>query len=233
MNAESFVLDTAALRRVGGRLGSNPAGVFEDAAGKRYYVKSLESPALARNEYLAAALYALAGAPTLRYVRCTDPCAVATEFVALDKKLVAQLSAAERRAAQHWLGVHAWTANWDAAGYIGDNQGVAAGRVLTLDVGGALEFRAQGDPKGKAFGVQVGEVDALRTDADNPHAVRLFGEMDAMAVREAMAVVARIPDERIRATVAEHGGRAALADKLLARKVDLARRLPAPASTEA
>ena len=90
MNAESFVLDIAALRRVGGRLGSNPAGVFEDAAGKRYYVKSLESPALARNEYLAAALYAQAGAPTLRYVRCTDPCAVATEFVALDKKLVAQ-----------------------------------------------------------------------------------------------------------------------------------------------
>ena len=223
----NFVLDTAALHRVGGRLGSNPAGVFEDAAGKRYYVKSLESAALARNEYLAAALYALAGAPTLRYVRCNDACAVATEFVALDKKLVAQLSDAERRAAQHWLGVHAWTANWDAAGYTGDNQGVAEGRVLTLDVGGALEFRAQGDPKGKAFGLQVGELDALRTDADNPHAVRLFGGMDAAAVRDAIAVVASIPDVRIRATVAEYSGSAALADKLLARKADLARRLAA------
>ena len=52
----------------------------------------------------------------------------------------------------------------------GDNQGVAAGVVITLDVGGALEFRAQGDPKGKAFGASVREIDTLRTDADNPHA---------------------------------------------------------------
>ena len=227
------VLDTAALRRVGGRLGSNPAGIFEDAAGKRYYVKSLESRALARNEYLAAALYALAGAPTLRYVPTNDPCAVATEFVTLDKKLITQLSDAERRAAQHWLGVHAWTANWDAAGYSGDNQGVAEGRVLTLDVGGALEYRAQGDPKGKAFGVQVGELDALRSDADNPHAVRLFGAMDPAAVRAAIEVVARIPDALVRQTVAEHGGSAALADKLVARKADLARRLAAPAASAA
>jgi len=233
MRPDPFILDTAVLKRVGGRLGSNPAGVFEDAAGRRYYVKSLESPALARNEYLAAALYALAGAPTLRYVPTNDPCAVATEFVALDKKLLAQLSEAERRAAQHWLGVHAWTANWDAAGYTGDNQGVAGGRVLTLDVGGALEFRAQGDPKGKAFGVQVGELDALRTDVENPHAVRLFGTMDPSAVRAAIAVVARIPDARIRATVAEHGGSAALAEKLVARKADLAQRMAALAATDA
>lgn len=232
MRLDSFVLDTAALRRVGGRLGSNPAGVYEDALGRRYYVKSLESPALARNEYLAAALYQLAGAPTLRYVRTTDPCAVATEFVTLDKKLLAQLNAHERREAQHWLGVHAWTANWDAAGYTGDNQGVADGRVLTLDVGGALDFRAQGDPKGKAFGVQVGELDALRTDADNPHAVRLFGDMDAEALRTAIEVVTRIPDEQIRLTIAEHGGIDALADKMIARKADLARRWSGLARTE-
>ena len=143
------------------------------------------------------------------------------------------LNEPERRAAQQWLGVHAWTANWDVAGYTGDNQGVAAGRVLTLDVGGALEFRAQGDPKGKAFGIQVGELDALRTDTDNPHAVRLFGDMDAVAVRAAIEVVARIPDAQICQAIAEHGGSAALADKLLARKADLTRRMTAPASTEA
>ena len=68
---------------------------------------------------------------------------------------------------------------------------------------------------------------ALPIYTDNPHAVRLFGDMDAVAVRAAIEVVARIPDERIRATVAEHGGSAALADKLLARKADLTRRLAA------
>mgnify|MGYP003345454928 FL=1 len=120
--------------------------------------------------------------------------------------------------------MHAWTANWDAAGYGGDNQGVAEGRVLTLDVGGALEFRAQGDPKGKAFGVRVGELDALRTDPDNPHAMRLFGPIGHDELRDAIEVVARIPEAALRATVAAYGGSEALADKLVARKSDLARR---------
>lgn len=217
------VIDTAALRQVGGPLGSTPAGLFEDAQGRRYYVKSLESPALARNEMLAARLYQLAGAPTLRYVATTQARQVATELVRLDKKNVAKLSLAERRQAQRWLGVHAWLANWDVAGFQGDNQGVVDGTVLTLDLGGALAFRAMGDPKGRAFGTHVGELDTLRRDPDNPFAVRLFGDMDAAGLQAAIRVVTRIPDARVRQVVAEHGGGDALADKLIARKADMAR----------
>lgn len=99
------------------------------------------------------------------------------------------------------------------------------GVVTTLDVGGALELRAHGDPKGKAFGTSVDELDRLRTDADNPHAVRLFGDMSPSAVNAAIAVVARIPDAAIRMAVAENGGNAALADKMIARKADMARRI--------
>lgn len=73
MDAEPSLLDTTALHRVGGQMGSNPAGIFEDDSGRRYYVKSLESAALARNEWLAAQLYRLAGAPTLHYVRTKAP----------------------------------------------------------------------------------------------------------------------------------------------------------------
>lgn len=218
-------LDTAAMRRVGGTLGSNPAGLYEDAQGSRYYVKTLESAALARNERLAAALYRLAGAPTLAYVPTRDPCQVATRWQPLEVRHVAHLSEAQRRQAQRWLGVHAWTANWDAAGFDGDNQGVAGGSVLTLDVGGALAYRAQGDPKGAAFGTRVDEIDSLRRDAANPHAVRLFGDMDESEVRHAIETVTRIPAARVREVVAEHGGSTALADKLLARQADLARRL--------
>jgi hypothetical protein len=145
----------------------------------------------------------------------------------LDKKLISQLDEAERRQAQHWLGVHAWTANWDAAGYGGDNQGVLGGTVLTLDVGGALEFRAQGSPKGRAFGTEVGELDRLRQDPDNPHARRLFGDIGDTALRESVTVVTRIPDGDIRACVLAHGGNVALAEKMVARKADLARRLGA------
>jgi len=223
-------VDTDAMQRIGGQLGTNPAGLFQDADGRRYYVKTLESPMHARNEMLAARLYALTGAPTLTYVRTTRTDQVATEWLELDKRCVAHLSERERRQAQRWFGVHAWTANWDAAGFDGDNQGVVDDRVLTLDLGGALSFRAHGDPKGKAFGTQVGELDVLRDDAGNPHAVRLFGDMRAEAIAAAIAVVTRLPDARIRAVIDEGGGSQKLADKLIARKADMAARLDAMAS---
>ena len=218
-------VDLAQLTRVGGQLGSNPGGIWADAAGGRTYVKELESPAQAQNEYLAAALYRLAGAPVLTYLPCAAPDQVATAFVDLEKSCLSQLGPAERAQAWRWFGVHAWLANWDAAGFQGDNQGVSAGVVTTLDVGGALEFRAQGDPKGRAFGPTVPEVDRLRADPDNPFAVALFGPMPPEALRAALCVVTGLSDPAIRKVVARHGGCAALADKLVARKADLARQL--------
>jgi hypothetical protein len=219
------LIDTRTLQRIGGQLGSNPAGVYQDANGRRYYVKTLESPAHARNEIVAARLYQLAGAPTLTYRRTCAPDQIATELVRLDKKQVCRLSESERRQAQRWLGVHAWTANWDAAGFDGANQGVVDGTVVTLDVGGALEFRALGAPKGKAFGTRVGELDALRSDRDNPHAVRLFADMGDEEMRRAIAVVTGIPDEEIWQVITAHGGSPALADKMITRKADMAGRL--------
>jgi hypothetical protein len=218
------LIDTRTLQRIGGQLGSNPAGVYQDASGRRYYVKTLESPAHARNEFVAARLYQLAGAPTLTYVRTRAPDQIATELVRLDKKQVCRLSESERRQAQRWLGVHAWTANWDAAGFDGANQGVVDGTVVTLDVGGALDFRALGAPKGKAFGTRVGEIDALRSDQDNPHAVRLFADMGEDEIRLAIAVVTRIPDEAIWQVIIAHGGSPTLADKMITRKADMAAR---------
>jgi len=219
------IIDTAVMQPIGRQMGSNPGGVFQDANGRRFYVKSLESPAHARNEIIAAKLYQLAGAPTLTYVNASEPNQIATEFLELEKKRISQFSDTERGQAQHWLGVHAWTANWDAAGFDGDNQGVAKGVVMTLDLGGAMEFRAQGDPKGQAFGASVNEIDTLRTDADNTHATRLFGDMSPAGISEAIAVVTRIPGDAIRRVVAENGGSTALAEKLIARKADMAKRL--------
>jgi hypothetical protein len=218
-------IDTAAMDKIGQQMGSNPGGVYQDKNGRRFYVKSLESPAHARNEIIAAKLYQLAGAPVLTYVSAKDQNQVATEFVELDKKHVSRLSDSERKQAQHWLGVHAWTANWDAAGFDGDNHGVVCGVVTTLDVGGALAFRGQGDPKGKAFGTSVGELDTLRSNADNPHAVRLFGDMSGADINAAIAVVTQISDAAISKAVTDHGGSTALAEKMIARKADMAKRM--------
>jgi len=225
MSTDMPLIDTTTLQRVGGQLGTNPAGLFQDECGRRYYVKTLETPAHARNEFVAAMLYRLAGAPTLTYVRTKAPCQIATEWIELDKKCVAHLSESERKQAQQWFGVHAWTANWDAAGFDGDNQGVVRGKVLTLDVGGALAFRAQGDPKGKAFGTRVDELDVLRSHDGNPHAVKLFADMSAEDIKQAIMVVVRIPDERIRQVILDNGGSHKLSEKMIARKADMARRL--------
>lgn len=224
MRAYTLLIDTNAMQRVGGQLGTNPAGIFQDDNGRRYYVKSLDSPAHARNEMIAARLYQLAGAPTLAYVNSNSPDQIATEWVELDKKCIAHLSDCERKQAQRWFGVHAWTANWDAAGFNGDNQGVVNGKVLTLDVGGALAFRAQGDPKGKAFGTRVDELDVLRTDDGNPHAVKLFADMSPDDIKQAIMVAVRIPDEKIREVIMDSGGGQALAEKMIARKADMASR---------
>lgn len=218
-------IDTATMKRVGGQLGTNPAGIFQDDCGRRYYVKTVDSPAHARNEMIAARLYQLAGAPTLTYVCTKMPDQIATEWVELDKKRISHLTERERCQARQWLGVHAWTANWDAVGFDGDNQGVANGKVLTLDVGGALDFRAQGDPKGHAFGSRVDELDSLRTSDGNPHAIRLFADMSAGEIGQAIMVVANIPDAAILRVIIENGGSAALAGKMIARKTDMVRRL--------
>jgi hypothetical protein len=225
MSANTSQIDTTMMRRVGGQLGTNPAGIFQDDSGRRYYVKTLESPAHARNEMIAARLYQLAGTPTLTYVSTDAPDQIATEWVELDKKCVAHLSESERKQAQRWFGVHAWTANWDAAGLDGDNQGVVNGKVLTLDMGGALAYRAHGDPKGKAFGTRVDELDKLQSHAGNPHAVKLFANMSPDDIKQAIMIVVRIPDEQIRQVIIDSGGSRALAEKMIARKADMARRL--------
>lgn len=225
MSANIPHIDTMTMQRVGGQLGTNLAGVFQDDNGQRYYVKTLESTAHTRNEIIAAKLYQLAGAPTLTYVSTKASDQIATEWVELDKKCAAHLSKSERKQAQQWFGVHAWTANWDVAGFYGDNQGVVSGIVLTLDVGGALDFRAHGDPKGKAFGTRVDELDALRSDDGNPHAARLFADMGSDELKQAIMVVVRIPDEQIREVIINNGGSHTLAEKMIARKADMARSL--------
>jgi hypothetical protein len=49
-----------------------------------------------------------------------------------------------------------------------DNLGTVNGVPTALDLGGALSFRAQGAPKGAAFGSTVGELDTMRNKSVSP-----------------------------------------------------------------
>jgi transcription antitermination factor NusA-like protein len=49
--------------------------------------------------------------------------------------------------------------------------------------------------------------------------------MSRAQINEAITVVIRIPDASIRSAIGENGGRAALAEKMIARKADMAKRM--------
>ncbi len=217
-------LDVSKLTKVGAQKGSNPGGVYE-GEGRKFYVKQGKSKDHVRNEMTAAALYDLAGTPTLKYRPVEGGGHIATEMAKLDKDNASKLSPEERKRAANDFAVHAWLGNWDAVGLGGDNLGTVKGVPTALDLGGAMEYRAQGAPKGKAFGTSVGELDTLRDPKVNKDAANIFGPMTPAEMRASARYVTEIDDDDIRDVVDRMGGPPALADKLIARKADIAERM--------
>ena len=67
-------------------------------------------------------------------------------------------------------------ANWDVLGMNMDNVLIRPdGTPTYVDVGGAGPYRAQGAPKGDAFGPQVGELESMQSKP--PHTERFYGGM--------------------------------------------------------
>jgi len=217
-------LDPSKLKKVGPQMGSNPGGVFEDEKGRKFYVKQGRSKDHVRNEMTAADLYELAGAPTLRYRDVAGGEHVASEMEKLDKTNASEMSDDEVRRAKRDFLAHAWTSNYDAVGTGGDNLVAAGHDVFSVDLGGALEYRARGAPKGETFGDKVTEIDTMRDPKIAPDASEIFGDITPAEFRESAAKVTSIPDDEIREVIKARGGSDALADKMIARKNDIAKR---------
>jgi ADP-ribose pyrophosphatase YjhB (NUDIX family)/predicted dinucleotide-utilizing enzyme len=223
----SAALNMQDLTKVSGKEGSNEGGTYEHQGQPglgQYYIKKPATPDHVTNELLTAKLYQLAGVHTLNYVPVEGGAHVATEKEVLYKKNVSQLNEYERDAAKSDFAVHAWLANWDAAGTGGDNVGVRNnGEVVTLDTGGGLKYRAQGEPKGNKFGNEVGEINTLRDySGPNPDAAKLYGDMTNEQMIASINRVTSIPDHQITNTISQNGGDQELITKLIARKYDLA-----------
>jgi hypothetical protein len=65
-------------------------------------------------------------------------------------------------------------ANWDVIGQDADNIFIHGGKPYRIDNGGALKYRAQGDPKGGDFGTDVPELKTMTSGATNPSATKVF-----------------------------------------------------------
>lgn len=209
--------------------GSNPGFFATDPTdGSEWLVKKPPSKAHAANELLANELYRALGVdvPELKPALVAGEDGVASRIVKdlrtgqiTDPVLLAK--------ARRDFAADAWLANWDVVGLSHDNLAVTpGGRVVRLDTGGALQFRAKGKPKGAAFGDKVGELDSLRSGT-NPQASSVFGGMTKQELVDSIKRVTKLSDDTVRNLVsrriADPQEAAALSATLIARKADLAK----------
>lgn len=221
------------LTQIGPQKGSNPGGTYKDTdTGATWYVKQPSNPDMARNEVLAAKLYELAGVdvPELHIIQLNGVESIASKIVdGLAKGTAADLAKAAGTA--EGFVVDAWLANWDVVGLGYDNLLLKGARIMRVDTGGALRYRAQGGLKGNAFGNDVTELQSLRDPSLNRQAHSVFGNLtDAQIEAGAVRVIA-ITDEQIRQIVDAYGptdaaDRAELVSRLIARRETIATKFP-------
>lgn len=234
----SGALQMAQMEQIGKQKGSNVGGFYRDRrTGVEYYIKFPDSEDVARNEHLASKLYQAAGVdvPELTLINDSGRIGLASKvkpgLVQGDAK-----GLGEAIGAGNGYAVDAWLANWDVVGLSYDNLLLTeAGTAFRVDVGGSLRYRAMGGLKGQAFGKTVDDLDTLRDPKINPNSANVFGKIKVADLEAGVKKVLSIPDEKIRHLVAEFGpvdsvAATDLADTLIARKQDLARRFPHIAS---
>jgi len=229
--------DPAKLTQIGPQRGSNPGGLYRDTdTGMQWYVKQPASAEIAANEVLAGKLYELAGVdvPELHLITLNGKTSIASRIVdGLTKAAAPDLAKAAGTA--EGFAVDAWLANWDVVGLGFDNLLLRGSRAMRVDTGGALRYRAQGSLKGSAWGDTVTELESLRDASLNRQSAQVFGRLTDQQIEDGVVTVLRVKDRDIEALVDELGPRdarerAALAERLIARKADLAKRYPAAAA---
>ena len=220
------IRDLSGFKRTGGPLGSNEGGTYEDANGNKIYVKKPRTKLHGENEVLASMLYERLGVNTtkIRLGRLEDGTEVTySEWVESKKDLREKISDPEYLdKIQDGFGVDAWLANWDVAGGALDNIVTDKnGDPVRVDPGGALLFRARGEPKGDAFDDKVGEIDSL-TDGSNPNSKLVFGSMTPDEKRDAVSELRNIsPDEierLVNENISDRGAAQKLSETLIARR---------------
>ncbi|UWP85890.1 hypothetical protein Dfulv_17225 [Dactylosporangium fulvum] len=226
--------DFSQLKQVGEQGGSNPGGVFEAPDGSRWYVKAQKSPEHAANEALSSALYRATGVDAPEVVRGSGTPGLpgdnhtasrlvdgATSDLGIrldDDAYLAQIRAG--------FATDAWLGNWDVAGAAMDNVVTGAdGKPWRIDLGGSLLYRAQGEPKGAAFGDSVSEWMTLRDKTSAPQASKLFTGMPRADMVASVEQLSNVSPEEIRRLAGEHG-LPHVADVLIRRRQQLLDRLP-------
>ncbi len=204
--------------------GSNPATLLTAPDGTQYYTKLPKGTPDDRDrmetESLASELYKLAGiqsADVQMGTRNGQP-------VTLSRMVQSRMpnSQGDQDEALKGYVVDAWLANWDAP--LNDNIKIDSnGNAVRLDVGGSLDFRAQGARKGQAWGNTVGEIDSMKKSGTYD-----YTRITDAAIKQQAKALGNVTDADIRATVSrivsDPARAKALADTLIARRDDIVKR---------
>jgi len=241
-------LDLKDFKKIGDQAGSNWGGLYKNTITKEdWYVKVPASENIARNEVLANKLYEKAGisVPDVRLIKTEKGTGVASKIIkGLKRGTDSQFAKGAYDGLDDGFAVDAWLGNWDVAGANMDNLLVKGGKAYRIDNGGALLYRAQGAPKGTAFGKVVNEIDTLRDASRNPQTAKAFQKLTKAQLKASVKRVTSISDDEIRAMVHEYGPADQkmaddLADTLIERKRYLAKEfdtvekaMPPPASAK-
>ena len=195
------------LKYKSGSKGSNEGALYESKGlGKPVYVKWNKTSLHNKNEILANRLYELFGVPvpTVHEAVVNNKEGVLSEWVGGAKPMTQGEMSAHPDVHQGFI-ADAWLGNWDVAGQGYDNiikTGTAhdVGDAYRIDTGGALLFRAQGNPKnvmnGSDFGKDVTELETL-VDGTNMQSKNVFASLTDEQKAEGAKTLSGITDYMI------------------------------------
>lgn len=214
--------------QAGPQKGSNPGGKFKDKQGVEWYCKFPKDPDAAKSEFLASKFYSMLGVavPTLRLVEKDGKLGIASKWQdGLHKGSDADLAKAD--GAHSAFAIDAWLGNWDVVGLSNDNLLLDKdGKAVRIDVGGSLEYRAQGAKKGEGFGSEVIELQSLLDAGKNGKSAAVFAGITPEAMSFSLSQLNKLKPSQIEELCQKAGPgsdakKTELAKKLIARRADI------------
>lgn len=236
--APTINLDTGAFEEIPGTEAGTRGGTVwqHEKSGTKFFVKMV-GELEAHNEVLTSQLYKLAGVNVPKtYMAVHDGKIGVASRVSDQAEQLGKTNAVELPGLVDNFVIDAWLGNRDVIGLEFDNIMVEetplGARVLRLDFGGALTFRAGG--KTKEFIEKVSEVTTMRDKkAAHRPAVQVFGGLSDADVARQATRLQDISDSDIFQVVQRYGmnnpsERAELSRILIARRNDIVTRFPPP-----
>lgn len=164
--------------KLGDAKGSNPGGTYKGEDGVTRYVKFYQDPAQAYSEAAANNVYAAMGlgAPKSIVFVHEGKLAIASEIVAGARTIKELgLGAVDAKTILKGFATDVLTANWDAVGTGFDNvMRLADGKIVRIDQGGSLLFRAKAGRKSANLLNDVTEIQGFADSGKNPYYSQVF-----------------------------------------------------------